>query len=130
MQHEFFSILQERNREGVTVFLSSHVLSEIQRYCTRAAVIREGSIVVCDSVDMLSKTSAKRVILRGNISREELPEVREWTELGGTVSFLYSGDMNELIRILAGKEIRDLTIAEPDLEEIFLHFYGKGGEQA
>ena len=130
MQHEFFSILQERNREGVTVFLSSHVLSEIQRYCTRAAVIREGSIVACDSVDMLSKTSAKRVILRGNISREELPEVREWTELGGTVSFLYSGDMNELIRILAGKEIRDLTIAEPDLEEIFLHFYGKGGEQA
>ena len=130
MQHEFFSILQERNREGVTVFLSSHVLSEIQRYCTRAAVIREGSIVACDSVDMLARNSAKRVTLRGRVSRESLPEVREWTDLGGTVSFLYSGNMNELIRKLAGEEIDDLTIAEPDLEEIFLHFYGKGGEQA
>ena len=130
MQHEFFSILQERNREGVTVFLSSHVLSEIQRYCTRAAVIREGSIVACDSVDMLAKNSAKRVTLRGGVKREALPEVREWTELDGTISFLYSGDMNELIRTLAKEEIKDLTIAEPDLEEIFLHFYGKGGEQA
>ena len=130
MQHEFFSILQERNREGVTVFLSSHILSEIQRYCTRAAVIREGSIVACDSVDMLARTSAKRVVLRGSVGREKLPEVREWTEIGGTVSFLYSGDMNELIRLLAKEEVRDLTISDPDLEEIFLHFYGKGGEQA
>ena len=124
MQHEFFSILQERNKEGVTVFLSSHVLSEIQRYCTRAAVIREGSIV------MLARNSAKRVTLRGKISREEIPEAREWTDLGGTVSFLYSGDMNSLVRTLASKELSDLTISEPDLEEIFLHFYGKGGEQA
>ena len=130
MQHEFFSILRERNQRGVTIFLSSHVLSEIQRHCTRAAVIREGSIVACDTVDKLAQSSARRVILRGKVSREELPEVREWSDLGGTVSFLYSGDMNELIRFLATKQIDDLTIAEPDLEEIFLHFYGMGGEQA
>ena len=130
MQHEFFSILQERNRAGTTVFLSSHVLSEIQRYCTRAAVIREGSIVACDNVEMLAQNSAKRVTLRGRVNRETLPGAKEWSELGGTVSFLYSGDMNELIRRLAKEEIEDLTIAEPDLEEIFLHFYGKGGEQA
>ncbi len=129
MQHEFFSILQERNREGTTVFLSSHVLSEIQRYCTRAAVIREGTIIACDSVGMLAQNSAKKVTLRGNISREDLAEVREWTSLGGTVSFLYQGDMNELIQHLSAKQIDDLTITEPDLEEIFLHFYGKGDEQ-
>ena len=86
--------------------------------------------MACDSVDMLAKTSAKRVTLCGTVSREKLPDVREWTEMGGTVSFLYSGGMNELIRILAEEEITDLTVAEPDLEEIFLHFYGKGGEQA
>lgn len=130
MQHEFFCILQEANRKGVTVFLSSHVLSEIQRYCVRAAVIREGSIIACDSVEALSQTHARRVTLRGSLRKEMLPEAREWSELGGTVSFLYSGDMNELIRILSREEISDLTIAEPDLEEIFLHFYGKGGEQA
>ena len=114
----------------MTVFLSSHVLSEIQRYCARAAVIREGSIIACDSVEALSQTHARRVTLRGSLRKEMLPEAREWSELGGTVSFLYSGDMNELIRILSREEISDLTIAEPDLEEIFLHFYGKGGEQA
>ena len=65
MQHEFFRILQERNQKGTTVFLSSHILSEIQRYCSRAAVIREGRIIACDSVDRLAKTGARRVTFRG-----------------------------------------------------------------
>ena len=130
MQHEFFSILQERNQKGTTVFLSSHILSEIQRYCSRAAVIREGKIIACDSVDKLAESSARRVTLRGNIQRKDLPKCRDWKELGDAVSFLYSGDINTLIRTLSAADIQDMTIAEPDLEEIVLHFYEKGGEQA
>ena len=130
MQHEFFSILQERNQKGATVFLSSHILSEIQRHCSRAAVIREGKIIACDSVDKLSESSARRVTLRGNVRREDLPKCRDWKELGDAVSFLYSGDINTLIRTLSAADIQDMTIAEPDLEEIVLHFYEKGGEQA
>ena len=130
MQHEFFSILQERNRKGVTVFLSSHILSEIQRHCSRAAVIREGKIIACDSVDKLAKTGARRVTLRGNLQPDFLPGIRDWTEADGIVSFLYNGETNRLVRALAGTDIHELTIAEPDLEEIVLHFYEKGGEQA
>ena len=130
MQHEFFSILRERNRDGATVFLSSHILSEIQRHCSRAAVIREGKIIACDSVEKLAESSARRVTLRGDVHREDLPECKNWTELGDTVSFLWSGEVNDLIRTLAKADIRDMTIAEPDLEEIVLHFYEKGGEQA
>ena len=130
MQHEFFSILQERNEKGTTVFLSSHVLSEIQRYCSRAAVIREGKIIACDSVDRLAKTGARRVTLRGNLQPDFLPGIRDWTEADGIVSFLYNGETNKLVRALAGTDIHELTIAEPDLEEIVLHFYEKGGEQA
>ena len=130
MQHEFFSILQERNQKGATVFLSSHILSEIQRHCSRAAVIREGKIIACDSVDKLAESSARRVTLRGNIQRKDLPKCRDWKELGDAVSFLYSGDINTLIRTLSAADIQDMTIAEPDLEEIVLHFYEKGGEQA
>ena len=130
MQHEFFSILQERNEKGTTVFLSSHVLSEIQRYCSRAAVIREGKIIACDSVDRLAKTGARRVTLRGNLQPDFLPGIRDWTETDGIVSFLYNGETNKLVRALAGTDIHELTIAEPDLEEIVLHFYEKGGEQA
>ena len=130
MQHEFFTILQERNEKGATVFLSSHILSEIQRHCSRAAVIREGKIIACDSVEKLAKSSARRVTLRGNIRREDLPDCKDWKELDDTVSFLYGGDTNTLIRALAKADIREMTIAEPDLEEIVLHFYEKGGEQA
>ena len=130
MQHEFFSILRERNAQGATVFLSSHILSEIQRHCSRAAVIREGRIIACDSVEKLAESSARRVTLRGGIRREDLPDCRDWTVLGDTVSFLYSGNINILIRALAKADVQDVTIAEPDLEEIVLHFYEKGGEQA
>lgn len=127
MQHEFFSILQERNRKGTTVFLSSHILSEIQRYCTRAAVIREGTIIACDSVERLAKSGTRRVTLRGALRREALPEARDWSEKDGAVSFLYGGEMNRLIRTLADADIRELTVSEPDLEEIILHYYEEGG---
>ena len=129
IQHEFFSILEEKNREGVTVFLSSHVLSEIQRHCTRAAVIREGKVIACDSVERLSQSNARRVTLRGSLSHDALPGVKDWKEENDTVSFLYSGDINRLIRELAKEDLQDLTVVEPDLEEIILHYYEKGGEQ-
>ena len=116
MQHEFFTILQEMNARGTTVFLSSHILSEIQRYCTRAAVIREGAIIACDSVEKLVRSDARRVTLQGGLRREDLPDAKDWTEQDGTVSFLYSGDMNVLIRALSAADIRSLTVAEPDLE--------------
>ena len=106
------------------------MLSEIQRHCTRAAVIREGSIIACDSVEKLARTGARRVTFRGSLRREALPEARNWTEQDGAVSFLYSGDANRLLQALAAAEIHEITVAEPDLEEIVLHFYEKGGEQA
>ena len=130
IQHEFFSILEERNREGVTVFFSSHVLSEIQRHCSRAAIIREGQVIACDSVERLAQSNARRVTLRGKLSREAMSGIRDWKEESGSISFLYSGDINQLIRELAKEPLQDLTVAEPDLEEIILHYYGKGGEQA
>lgn len=123
MQREFFSILQEYNKEGTTIFLSSHVLSEIQRNCTRAAIIREGRIIAHDSVEALSKTSAKRVTVHGKADWEKLSGVRDLQESGGGVSFLYAGDMGRLVQILSQGNIRDLTVAEPDLEEIFMHYY-------
>lgn len=134
MQKEFFDILRERNREGATVFLSSHVLSEIQRNCTRAAIIRAGRIIMCDGVDALSKTSAKRVTVHGALHLEGLNGVRDIKAFENSLSsknslsFLYSGDMEALLRTLSAGQINDLTITEPDLEEIFLHYYEKDGE--
>lgn len=128
MQKEFFDILRERNREGTTVFLSSHVLSEIQRNCTRAAIIRDGSIIACDSVDVLSKTSARRVNVHGTVNIDRLTGVRDVKKSENSVSFLYSGDMGSLLDTLSAGQVSDLTITEPDLEEVFLHYYEKEGE--
>lgn len=130
MQKEFFDILRERNSDGATVFLSSHVLSEIQRNCTRAAIIRSGKIIACDSVDALSKTSAKRITVHGSADIKSLDGIRDKKITEDSVSFLYSGDMNSLLHTLSSGEIYDLTVTEPDLEEIFLHYYEKGGERA
>lgn len=129
MQREFFAILQERNRQGATVFLSSHILSEIQHNCTRAAIIREGRIIACDSVEALSRTNDRRVTVHGKLRLDRLENIRDLEQTGDTSSFLYNGDIRKLLRILAEEEISDIAVAEPDLEEIFLHYYEKEGEQ-
>ena len=125
MQREFFAILRERSREGATVFLSSHVLSEIQHNCTRAAIIREGCLLACGSVEELSRTNARRVTLRGSAQIQALSGIRDLRTTEEGLSFLYSGDMQMLLKALAGGKVEDLTIAEPDLEEVFLHYYEK-----
>lgn len=128
MQKEFFDILRERNKEGATVFLSSHVLSEVQRNCTRAAIIRDGRIIACDSVDVLAKTSAKRVTVHGIVNLENLDGIRDRNDMEDSVSFLYGGDVESLIRTLSSGKVDDLTVTEPDLEEVFLHYYEKDGD--
>ena len=91
MQKEFFEILREKNKAGATVFLSSHILSEIQRNCTRAAIIREGNIIACDHVEALAKTSAKRVNLHGRAKLEKLSGVKDLQQTEDTANFLYNG---------------------------------------
>lgn len=129
MQREFFHIIRERNEQGATVFLSSHVLSEIERNCTRAAIIREGRIIACDRVEALSKTNAKRISVQGQVSLDSLEEIRDLKENDGIFSFLYGGDIHRLLETLSAGTITDLSISDPDLDEIFLHYYENGGEQ-
>lgn len=123
MQKEFFSLLNERQQNGATILFSSHVLSEIQHYCKNAAIIRDGRLLISDSVENLSKTSARRVNLQGITSVPELEGIADANVQENAVSFLYQGEMSQLISALNGLPIQDMTISEPDLEEIFMHFY-------
>ena len=128
MQREFFEILQERNQQGATVFLSSHVLSEIQRNCTRAAIIRGGKIITAGAVSELAQSSARRVQLQGAPDLAGLSGIRDLHRQGDALSFLYSGPLPPLLNALAQAKVQELTIAEPDLEEIFLHYYEEEGK--
>lgn len=125
MQKEFYELLIERNQEGATVFLSSHVLSEISRYCKHAAVIRDGKILASDSVEKLGHTGVKRVILQSAERVPEIPDAKNITVENGSVSFLYSGSPKQLLTSLADLSFEDFTVTDPDLEEVFMHYYVK-----
>lgn len=128
MQKEFFSLLKERQKEGATIFLSSHILSEVQHYCTKAAIIREGRLIVQDSVESFIGTATKQVNLHGITQLPDIKEIKKAEISGDSVSFIYDGDIKKLISALNGLNIKDMTITEPDLETIFMDLYKTGGE--
>lgn len=129
MQREFFEILRERNKTGTTIFLSSHILSEIQHNCTHAAMIKEGRIIAADSVETLSRTGVKRVSVHGTVDYQALEGVKDLRTSPEGVHFLYSADMHTLLCALTKGDIQDISITEPDLEEVFLHYYEEGGNE-
>lgn len=111
MQAEFFKLVMEYNEQGTTCFLSSHVLSEIKKYCRHAAIIKEGKLICTDTVSHLTKTNAKRIHMIKDGKEEE---------------FVYKGNLNELFAGFAGHDVEDITIEEPELDEIFMHYYEEG----
>ena len=108
MQEAFFKLILEYNSQGTTCFLSSHVLSEVKKYCKNAAIIKEGKIIRVDSVENLSKSNLRRV--------------RIWED-GQEKAFSYTGEMKKLIGELEGRNLEDLLIEEPSLDELFMHYY-------
>ena len=125
MQREFFSILNERNQNGATIFLSSHILSEVARHCKHAAVIREGKILVTDSIEKLGHTGVKRVTLRGISEAPQMTLAKDMKIENDVAQFLYSGKPEQLLKELSALKFEDFNISDPDLEEIFMHYYAK-----
>jgi ABC-2 type transport system ATP-binding protein len=125
MQKEFYDIIKERNDEGATVFLSSHILSEIGRYCKHAAVIREGRILISDSVDKLVHTGVKKISLRGVSQMPVITGADDVKLENGTLNFLYGGDQHRLFEELKNISFDDVNILDPELDEIFMRYYAK-----
>jgi ABC-2 type transport system ATP-binding protein len=125
MQKEFFNLLTEANQLGATVFISSHILSEIQTYCNHAAIIKEGKIIAEDLVANLTKTNSRRVLLRGVNRLPEIPDITNLEVDGRNASFLFLGNAKSLIHTLDQIEVEDVIIEEPSLEEMFMHYYDK-----
>ena len=81
-------------------------------------------------MDALSQTNARRVTVHGSVDLEALDGIRDIRSDDKSVSFLYSGDMNRLIGRLSEGDVYDLSVSEPDLEEICMHYYEKAGDRA
>lgn len=127
MQQRFFELLREENRKGAAVLFSSHVLSEVHKLCNRVAIIKEGRIINVDTISALQDNGYKKVALEMKASANQadfaMEGITSLSVQGSSVSFIYRGSVNSLLRRLATLELSNVTIEEPDLEEIFLHYY-------
>lgn len=123
MQQEFFQLLKEENKRGATIFLSSHVLSEIQNYCKHAGIVKDGKLIMVNSVSEMSKSNTKRILIQGIDQLPALEGVVNLEQSKEGFQFLYQGNMPDLIETLQGLPIQNMNISDPTLEEIFLHFY-------
>lgn len=130
MQQKFFELIKQENQKGVTVLLSSHILSEVQKLCNRVAIIKEGRIIKIETIENLRGENYKRIIIETDTDLSldyfNIDGVNDFTINNHTYSFLYKGDINIIIKKLAMLNIKNITIHEPDLEEIFMHYYEKG----
>ena len=136
VQAEFLELLDETRADGRSVFLSSHVLSEVQRVADDVIVIRDGQVVVTGSLDDLRRQArqpftawfegpAPETALRAIPAVRDL-EILHGTEARGTIE----GDPRELLAMLAQHELTHLLLPEPDLEHAFLDYYGDGERAA
>jgi len=129
MQQKFFELLEEENKKGATILFSSHILSEVQRLCNRVAIIKEGKIVTVEKISTLQENNYKKFKVETkvpldpnyfNISGANNLEVKD-----NITSFLFKGNINAIMKKIADIELLNLWIEEPDLEEIFMHYYEK-----
>ena len=124
MQQKFFSLILEENKKGTTVLFSSHILTEVQKLCHRVGIIKDGSMIRVDNIEDLKGDNYKRFIIELNdTSGFELDGINDLIVKEDSVNFLYKGDMNKMIHLLHSRDVKNMVIEEPTLEEIFMHYY-------
>jgi len=114
VQNTFFELIREYVSDGATCLLSTHILPEVRKHCDRAAIMREGHLIKTDTVENLIHSTAKYV---------------KYTADGKTEEYMFSGDINDLIRQLSAKYVENISIEDPSLEDMFMHFYEGGKER-
>lgn len=129
MQQKFFDLLKEENKKGATILFSSHILSEVQKLCDRVAIIKEGKLIKLEKISTLKENNHKRFILELktpiDITYFDIPGVNNVEVKDHSISFLFRGNINLIMKKLSEIELANLWIEEPDLEEIFMHYYVK-----
>lgn len=127
VQKTFFELLNMENERGTTIFFSSHTLSVVQKMCRNVGIIKEGQIIKIEKIESLRKKQLRKVYID---SAEKINEnYFKGVNFGqlyckdNTVEFYYKGDINVLVRKLAEINLRSFSLQEPELEEVFMHYY-------
>jgi ABC-2 type transport system ATP-binding protein len=126
IQRKFINLMREENKKGATIFFSSHILSVVQRICSRVAIIREGKIVEIQDIKTLQKENYKKIRIIADDIDEKQFDIEGVTNLeksNRTLSLFYKGDINVITKMISSQTVSDVSIEEPTLEEIFMHYY-------
>jgi ABC-2 type transport system ATP-binding protein len=131
MQEEFLALVAEERERGAAVFLSSHELDEVQRVCDRVGIVRGGRLIAVERIaDLLGKARRRFAVELGDSVGLErlrsLPGVADLEIAGNRATFTAAGDLDAVVRELAGHHVVDLEATHPSLEEVFLGYYEEG----
>ncbi|HZC32759.1 MAG TPA: ABC transporter ATP-binding protein [Candidatus Bathyarchaeia archaeon] len=135
VQQTFYEVIREAKAEGRTIFLSSHILSEVEKTCDRVAIIRDGRLIKVDRVEALRDLAHHQVELRfaGEVPMgafAALPGVSDVSTEGNVLRLRVSGPITPVVREASQYELLDFVSREPSLEETFLAMYGHEAGQA
>lgn len=129
MQQKFFDLILEENKKGATVLFSSHILTEVQKLCDRVAIIKEGKIIKVENIKTLKESNYKKfkfeVKSDFDINSFHIEGINNLNAKDSTISFLFKGDINNVITKLSSLKVANLWVEDPSLEEIFMHYYAK-----
>jgi len=128
MQQRFFDLLRAENKKGATILFSSHILNEVQKLCNRVAIIKDGRIIKVEKISSLAENTHKRFKLETAVKVDKsrftgLKGVSDLVITDKSVNFLYRGRINDVTKIIASLNLTNMLVEEPDLEEIFMHYY-------
>lgn len=131
MQQEFYRLVEEFKSRGRTVFLSSHILPEVERVCDRVGIVKDGQLVTIERIDALTTKKVRYVdvFFDGPVSPDEfrLPGITAVEQVDNHLRLTVKGDIDPLIKKFAQHKVKDFISTHAGLEEIFLEFYGRGG---
>lgn len=126
IQNKLFDELLTRQKQGVTIFLSSHNLREVEKYCDRVGIVRNGKIIDVKKIDQLNNKNIKKVVIKLmkkiNLSLEGISDLIYKNK---ELSFKYKGEISKLLNALSEVEVLDINIIPLSLEEDFLDYYGE-----
>lgn len=125
MQERFWQEMVNRHQAGATIFTSSHDLAEVQKYCQRVILIRQGKIIFENHMSRLLSDHYKLIHLKGRLIHQNLIGMKDYLDQESSISFRYQGEIEPLLDYLqnAGQELTDLTISNPNLDQVLHHYY-------
>lgn len=134
MQEEFYKLLREASDRGAAIFMSSHIMGEVQKVCDRVGIIREGTLLTERDIKAMEKEAAHTL----DITFAEMPPVKELARLSGVevtahsdtnVTIHLHGELSPLLAALSKHKVTRLDVRQLDLEELFMQYYKDEGEQ-